>query len=182
MGKVSVFKSMSLDGFIAGLHDEIDPLHDWLFTTRAASLEPGAWERAEGKTEKFFGPEGVNKDILMDAMAIEGATIVGRRTYDITHGWGGKPPGQGPYFVLTHTPPPKDEVSSAFTFVTEGIESALARRGRRARAGTSTSWERRSFSKRFRPASLTSSSSKSFRFCWGRESPCSTTWAASTSI
>lgn len=125
MTKVSVFKSMSLDGFIAGPNDEIDPLHDWLFTTKPQSLEAGAWERAEGKTERFFGPEGVNKDILMSAMAIEGATVVGRRTYDITNGWGGKPPGKGPYFVLTHNPPPPDETSSAFTFVTDGIESAV---------------------------------------------------------
>jgi dihydrofolate reductase len=130
MGKVTVFKSMSLDGFIAGPNDEIDPLHDWLFTTKPASLERGAWERAEGKTERFFGPEGVNKDILMSGLAIEGATVVGRRTYDITSGWGGKPPGNGHYFVLTHNPPPKDEISSAFTFVTDGIESAV----RQARA------------------------------------------------
>jgi dihydrofolate reductase len=135
MGKVSVFKSMSLDGFIAGPHDEIDPLHDWLFTTKSASLEPGAWERAEGKAEKFFGPEGVNKDILMAALAIEGATIVGRRTYDITNGWGGKPPGRGPYFVLTHNPPPKDDVSSAFTFVTDGIESALVKARAASKSG-----------------------------------------------
>lgn len=125
MANVTVYKSMSLDGFIAGPNDEIDPLHDWLFTTKPQSLEQGAWERAEGHTERFFGPEGVNKDILMAAMAVEGATIVGRRTYDITHGWAGKPPGVGPYFVLTHTPPPRDEVSSNFTFVTDGIESAL---------------------------------------------------------
>lgn len=125
MTKVFVFKSMSLDGFIAGPNDEIDPLHDWLFTTKPASLEAGAWERAEGKTERFFGPEGVNKDILMAGMAIEGATVVGRRTYDVTKGWGGKPPGEGPYFVLTHTPPPKDDISSVFTFVTDGIESAV---------------------------------------------------------
>lgn len=125
MTKVLIFKSMSLDGFIAGPNDEIDPLHDWLFTAKPAGREAGAWDRAEGKTERFFGPEGVNKDILMAGMAIEGATVVGRRTYDVAGGWGGKPPGHGPYFVMTHNPPPRDEVSSAFTFVTDGVESAV---------------------------------------------------------
>ena len=124
MTKVLVFKSMSLDGFIAGPDDEIGPLHDWLFSTRPAGK--GSWEEAEGKTERFFAPEGVNKDILMAGMAIEGATVVGRRTYDVAGGWGGRPPGRGPYFVMTHTPPPRDDVSSAFTFVTDGIESAVA--------------------------------------------------------
>ncbi|MGC4053052.1 MAG: dihydrofolate reductase family protein [Paludibaculum sp.] len=124
MSKVFFFKSMSLDGFIAGPNDEIDPLHDWLFTTKPAGKRE-SWEKAQGKTERFFGPEGINKDILMGAMAVQGASVVGRRTYDVANGWGGKPPGNGPYFVLTHKPPPKDAVSSAFTFVTDGIESAV---------------------------------------------------------
>lgn len=125
MAKVTIFKSMSLDGFISDQNDEIGPLHDWLFSTRPAGK--GSWEEAEGKTERFFAPEGVNKDILMTAMAVEGATVVGRRTYDVAGGWGGKPPGHGPYFVMTHNPPPADAISSVFTFVTDGIESAVAR-------------------------------------------------------
>jgi dihydrofolate reductase len=125
MSKIIVFKSMSLDGFIAGPNDEIDPLHDWLFATRPRGHAAGAWDEAEGKTERFFGPEGINKEILFAAMAIEGATVVGRRTYDVAGGWGGKPPGHGPYFVMTHDRPPEDEISSAFTFVTDGIESAV---------------------------------------------------------
>jgi dihydrofolate reductase len=125
MTKVIIFKSMSLDGFISGPDDDIGPLHDWLFTAKPAGK--GNWEAAEGKTERFFGPEGVNRDILMAGMAVEGATVVGRRTYDVAGGWGGRPPGLGPYFVMTHNPPPADKVSSAFTFVTDGIESAVAR-------------------------------------------------------
>jgi dihydrofolate reductase len=124
VSKVLVFKSMSLDGFISGPNDEIGPLHDWMFSTRPAGK--GSWEEAEGKTERFFAPEGVNRDILMEAMAVEGATVVGRRTYNVAGGWGGKPPGHGPYFVMTHEPPSADKVSSAFTFVTDGIESAVA--------------------------------------------------------
>lgn len=124
MSRVFVFKSMSLDGFISGPNDEIGPLHDWMFKERPAGK--GSWEDAEGKAERFFAPEGVNRDILIEGMAVEGATVVGRRTYDVAHGWGGKPPGHGPYFVMTHAPPPEDDVSRAFTFVADGIESAVA--------------------------------------------------------
>ena len=133
MTKVLIFKSMSLDGFIAGANDEIGPLHDWLFTNKPAGK--GSWEAAEGKTERFFGPEGINKDILMAGMAIEGATVVGRRTYNVAGGWGGKPPGHGPYFVMTHNPPPRDKVSSNFTFVTDGIESAIGQARAASKSG-----------------------------------------------
>lgn len=123
MSIVSTFKSMSLDGFVAGPNDEIDPLHDWLFTTRPQG--PG-WVESGGNPEKFFGPEGANKDVFDEVMAEPvGASIIGRRTYDVTNGWGGMPPGGGPYFVMTHNPPPPDEISSRFTFVTDGAESAL---------------------------------------------------------
>jgi dihydrofolate reductase len=122
MTKVLIFKSMSLDGFIADPNDEIDPLHDWLFTTKPGSREASSWNRADRKTERFFGPEGVNKEILMSGMAVEGATVIGRRTVG---GWRGKPPGNGPYFVLTDKPPSKDDVSSVYTFVNDGIESAV---------------------------------------------------------
>jgi dihydrofolate reductase len=130
MSKVMAFKSMSLDGFIAGPHDEIEPLHDWLFTRKP--YQPGNWEKTGGKAEKFFGPEGVNKDLLYSLMEIDGATVVGRRTYDVANGWGGKPPGKGSYLVMTHNPPPENEVSRNFTFVTDGIESAV----RQARAAS----------------------------------------------
>jgi dihydrofolate reductase len=58
-------------------------------------------------------------------MEIDGATVVGRHTYDVAQGWGGKPPGKGSYFVMTHNPPPEDEISRKFTFVTGAIESAV---------------------------------------------------------
>ena len=58
-----------------------------------------------------------------------GAFIFGRRTYEITNGWGGRHPVNGlPVFVLTHAPPPPDIVPrgpSTLTFVTDGIASAI---------------------------------------------------------
>ncbi len=135
MRKVTCFKSMSLDGFIAGPNDEIDPLHDWLFATRPRSKNDNAWEKAEGKPERFFGPVGANKDLLDSLMGIDGATVVGRRTYDITNGWGGTPPGKGSYLVMTHNPPPANDISKHFTFVTDGIESAVRQAEARSKSG-----------------------------------------------
>lgn len=133
MGKVAVFKSMSLDGFIAGPNDEIDPLHDWLFVNAPSDGGKGTWNETagKGKPERFFGPEPINRSVLDEGFARGGATIVGRRTYDVAKGWGGKPPGGGPFFILTHNPPPPSEVTKAFTFLGD-FDEAL----RQARAAT----------------------------------------------
>ncbi len=55
-----------------------------------------------------------------------GAAVTGRRTFDIAGGWGGNPPGGGPCFVVTHTVPQEwVKEGSPFTFVTDGVESAI---------------------------------------------------------
>jgi dihydrofolate reductase len=57
-----------------------------------------------------------------------GAVITGRRTYDIANAWGGNGSLPGvPLFVVTHRVP--DSVPRGdppYTFVTEGIERAVA--------------------------------------------------------
>jgi dihydrofolate reductase len=133
MGKVSVFKSMSLDGFIAGPNDEIDPLHDWLFVKSPEDGGKGKWNETagNGKPEKFFGPEATNRQILDEGFARMGSILVGRRTYEAAKAWGGNPPGGAPTVVLTHNPPPPSDVTKAFTYV-DGFEEGL----KEARAAT----------------------------------------------
>jgi dihydrofolate reductase len=65
-------------------------------------------------------------DLLREAHSKMGAFVTGRRTFDITNGWGGSPPLGVPTFVVTHTIP-QDWVykGSPFTFVTDGVESAV---------------------------------------------------------
>jgi dihydrofolate reductase len=60
--------------------------------------------------------------------------MMGRRSYDNSiEAWGGKGPlGDVPCFVVTHTPPASADPS--FTFVTDGIERALAK-GQEVAAG-----------------------------------------------
>ena len=53
--------------------------------------------------------------------------MTGRRAFDLTHGWGGGHPLGVPVFVLTHSVPQEwVHEGSPFTFVTEGLESAVA--------------------------------------------------------
>ncbi|HYB18553.1 MAG TPA: dihydrofolate reductase family protein [Streptosporangiaceae bacterium] len=127
MGKVVADITMSLDGFITGpddrpgrgLGERGECLHNWVMG--------GPWRYDdEGRR---FAPVDVDRRVLERAMGSIGAGIIGRRMFDVTGGWGGNPPG-GPdarYFVLTHSVPPEWEGhASPFTFVTDGIDSALA--------------------------------------------------------
>jgi dihydrofolate reductase len=111
MGQVEVDISMSVDGFITGpnedgvgLGDGGDILH--------------AWFRQD--------PDGPR--LLDDALfATSGAVITSRKVYDGTGGWGDDGFYRMPVFVLTHRA--HDMVvkgETTFTFVTEGIESAIA--------------------------------------------------------
>ena len=56
-----------------------------------------------------------------------GALVVGRKLFDFTDGWDGNHPLGKPVVVLTHSVPdgwPRDD--APFTFVSEGIERAVA--------------------------------------------------------
>ena len=65
-------------------------------------------------------------ELLRESWPEIGASVAGRRTFDIAGGWGGKPPGGGPHFVVTHTVPQEwVKEGSPFTFVTDGVESAV---------------------------------------------------------
>ena len=112
MGTVAIDMSMSLDGYIAapndvpgdGLGEDGMRLHNWGFDN------PGVFERV------FDG--------VIDNT---GAVIMGRRTYDNSiPEWGDSGPvGDVPCFVVTHEPPAT--APQIFTFVTDGIQSALTK-------------------------------------------------------
>jgi dihydrofolate reductase len=127
MGKVVADITMSLDGFVTGpddgpgrgLGENGEQRHNWVMG--------GPWRYDDGKPR--FAPLETDRKVLQEAMGSIGAGIIGRRMFDVTGGWGGNPPGgkDARYFVLTHTVPPEwTGPDSPFTFVTTGIEDALA--------------------------------------------------------
>ena len=57
-----------------------------------------------------------------------GAMLTGRRTFEVADGWGGQHPWDIPAFVVTHELPDGwPRPGSTVQFVTDGIESAVAR-------------------------------------------------------
>jgi len=126
MGKVATGLSMSLDGFIAGPNDgPQSPLGDggerlfrWYSGGDTDYRLPG--------TEMVFKVSPQSAELLREAHSKMGAFVTGRRTFDITNGWGGSPPLGVPTFVVTHTVSQEWVYEgSPFTFVTEGVESAV---------------------------------------------------------
>jgi dihydrofolate reductase len=126
MGKVAMGLSMSLDGFIAGPNDGPErPLGEggerlfaWYSGGETKYRLPG--------TEMVFEISPQSAELLGEAHSKMGAFVTGRRTFDITNGWGGSPPLGVPTFVVTYTVPQEWVYEgSPFTFVTDGVESAV---------------------------------------------------------
>jgi dihydrofolate reductase len=125
MGKVHVDITTSLDGYIAGPHDgpELplgengERIHEWV--TRLTS-----WRKEHGLEG---GETNSDSEVFEESLADRGAVILGRRMFDNAHGWGEEPPFRMPVFVLTHEArePETKQGGTTFTFVNDGIESAL---------------------------------------------------------
>jgi dihydrofolate reductase len=126
MGKVRTALSMSLDGFIGGPNDGPEaPMGEggeWLLAWYSA----GDTEYRLPGTEMVFMVSPQTAELLRETRRTTGALVTGRRTFDLTNGWGGRHPLDVPVFVLTHTVPQEWVYEgSPFTFVTDGLESAL---------------------------------------------------------
>jgi dihydrofolate reductase len=78
-------------------------------------------------TEMVFKVSRASAELIQATWSTIGAMVAGRRMFDIAHGWGGNPPGGGNCFIVTHTVPQEWVYKgSPFTFVTDGVESAVA--------------------------------------------------------
>lgn len=113
MGKVILDMSMSLDGFIAGsnvgkeypMGVNGESLHTWMFG---------------------MPKDKVDVDVEREMFANTGAVILGNRTFTVGVDLWEDVPFPAPSFVLTHKEREKLIMKSGiFTFVTDGIESAL---------------------------------------------------------
>ena len=114
MAQVICDISMSLDGYVTGPNDSranpfgdgAESLHDWMFSAATAQ----------------------DRALLQDALDGCGAVVMGRTSFDKNEGdggWGdGGPVGDIPCFVVTHNEPARS-YPSVFTFVTDGVVSAI---------------------------------------------------------
>jgi dihydrofolate reductase len=128
MTKVIAEITVSLDGFVTGPNADVDqglgvggePLHRWVMES----------------------DDPVDADVLRESVENTGAVVMGRRLFEIVdgpHGWSDSM-GYGAghhvtpaFFVVTHSVPEHVRLKDDFTFVIDGLESAV--RQARAAAG-----------------------------------------------
>jgi dihydrofolate reductase len=136
MGKLILNITMSLDGFVAGPNQTLEEplgrggeaLHEWAFAAQA-------WRERHGLEG---GERNTDSEVIEESLAATGAVVMGRRMFSGGEGpwegdanadawWGDEPPFRVPVFILTHhaREPAAKEGGTTFTFVTDGIESAL---------------------------------------------------------
>jgi dihydrofolate reductase len=126
MGKVRTGLSVSLDGFIGGPNDGPEAPMGVGGERLLAWYAGGDTEYRMPGVDMVFMVSPQTAAFLEETRRATGALVFGRRTFDLTNGWGGKHPLDVPVFVVTRSVP-QDWVyeGSPFTFVTDGLESAL---------------------------------------------------------
>jgi dihydrofolate reductase len=119
MGGMVAQMSMSLDGFIADPADGVEHLFDW--------YENGPVEFVCPDPRWTFHVSEASAGHLREGFGRAGALICGRRLFEHTNAWGGNHPLSVPVFVVTHSVPDGwPQPDKPFTFVTDGVESAVA--------------------------------------------------------
>ncbi len=121
MTKVVAEITMSLDGFVTGP----DPGPDQGLGRGGEALHTWATE-----------PDDIDRAVLTEATDATGVVVMGRHLFDVVdgpHGWGddmGYGAGlaaQPPVLVVTRTPPAQVRLADRFTFVVDGLRSAVAK-------------------------------------------------------
>jgi dihydrofolate reductase len=122
MTRVTAQMSISLDGFYSGPEHIDAGFHR---VTRWV-IDAHAWRQRQG----LEGGEHTTGSRLIDELfQATGAHVMGRRMFDLGEvPWGEVPPFRAPVFVVTHRPRPPLERKggTTFTFVTDGVERAIA--------------------------------------------------------
>jgi dihydrofolate reductase len=117
VGKVVMYSSVSVDGFIADEHDQPGPLFDWMSSGDVPLDESGQVKVSQASYDYTRA--------YWDEL---GATLVGRHLFDLTSGWGGTPPGGVEHVVVvSHRPAPENWHHDAPFHFVNGVEAAMAK-------------------------------------------------------
>ena len=122
MGKVVANAITSLDGYVAKHDNTIGPLFDWLQNGDITIPTPAE------DFEIHLSP--ASAAYWQQWMSSLGALVCGRTLFDVAEGWHGRHTLDVPVVVVTHQLPTDwiaEHPDAPFTFVTDGVEAAIAR-------------------------------------------------------
>jgi dihydrofolate reductase len=121
MAKVLGDISVSLDGFVTGPHPDV---------------EHGLGHGGEGLHTWAIHGDAIDRQILAETADATGVVIMGRRLFDVVdgpHGWtdemgyGAAEAAMPPVLVVTRNPPDEVRLGDRFTFIIDGIGSAVSK-------------------------------------------------------
>ena len=92
MGKVRTGLAVSLDGFISGPNDGPDTPMGVGGERLMAWYGAGDTEYRLPETDMVFRVSAPTAEFLRETRETTGALVFGRRTFDLTHGWGANTP------------------------------------------------------------------------------------------
>jgi dihydrofolate reductase len=122
VGIVQAQANMSLDGYVAKQDNTIGGLFDWLQNGSVAIPTP-----AGDFTVHLTPPSAEHWRRWVPSL---GALVYGRTLFDVAEGWQGRHTLDVPVVVVTHRVPTAwvdAHPDAPFSFVTDGVEAAIAR-------------------------------------------------------
>lgn len=105
MGATYLHAVASLDGYIADENDDVGTLHEWYFSGDQPIRDSDADADVHGGSP--FRVSAASIDYVRGIWSRQSALVIGRRLFDLTNGWEGKPPASEHVVVVSHRPKPE---------------------------------------------------------------------------
>ena len=118
MGKIFSHMTMSLDGYIAQLDDQVGELFEW--------YEAGGVRVPSPNEDISFKLDDASVELLRELTEDTGAIVAGRRLFDIADGWNDTHPAGMAVVVVTHSAPANAAERWPKTTFVDGVEAAIA--------------------------------------------------------
>ena len=114
MGAVVMHNVVSVDGYIADEADDVGPLFDWYSNGDTAVGNVGAMVSR------------ISAEHVQPVWDGIGSMVIGRRLFDMTNGWEGRPPAGEHVVVVSHRPKPDGWHPEASYYFVDDVARAIA--------------------------------------------------------
>src|SRR5262245_25530874 len=116
MSTVVMHNVVSVDGFIADANDDVGPLFEWYFNGDVP-LGDGVGSKISEASAAYVQPMWAGIRVI----------VIGRRLFDLTNGWEGKPPTGEHVVVVSHRPKPEGWHPEASYHFADDVTQAIAK-------------------------------------------------------
>lgn len=123
MSPVVMHNVVSVDGYIADDNDDVGPLFEWYFN----GDHPLSAGEMDDPSPGGFRVSKASFDYVQPTWDAIGAMVIGRRLFDMTNGWEGRPPAGGHVVVVSHRPKPNGWHPEASYHFVDDVAAAIAK-------------------------------------------------------